>query len=87
MGRDREKDLELLHYADTPTEAFEQLRDAPDRASPRARPSRKPPRRASRRRAGRTAEREGFSQSVSSYCVTAWASAIVAQPVAHALIH
>ena len=35
-GAIAEKDLELLQYADTPAEAFEHLRDAPDHAPPRA---------------------------------------------------
>ena len=49
-GAIAEKDLELLHYADTPAEAFEQLRqhlEAHHLDSPA--PSRKPRRRASRR--------------------------------------
>ncbi len=36
-GAIAEKDLELLHYADTPADAFERLRDAPDHAPSRAR--------------------------------------------------
>ena len=35
-GAIAEKDLELLHYADTPAEAFELPARSPDRASPRA---------------------------------------------------
>ena len=35
-GAIAEKDLELLHYADTPADAFEQLRDHLDRAPHRA---------------------------------------------------
>ena len=52
-GAIAEKDLELLHYADTPADAFERLQrhliDAPSRA---ARPRRKPRRRGSQKRAG-----------------------------------
>ena len=57
-GAIAEKDLELLHYADTPTEAFEHLRDSPDHASSRAgghrrkRQRRESPRHAGERSAG-----------------------------------
>ena len=86
-GAIAEKDLELLHYADTPSDAFDQLRDHLIDASPRARSRRKPRRRASRRRAVNRSRSARLQPSV-SYCVdAACASAIVAQPVAHALIH
>ena len=51
-GAIAEKDLELLHYADTPADAFEQLRDhlIAHHLEPRRR--RKPRRRASRKRGG-----------------------------------